>query len=197
MDWRARVLGSARVAVVALLLASPAIGIAGAQSPEPPVQKREQGRDRWEHMTDEEKQRVRERFERWKALPQERKDSVRRNFDEWRRMTQEEKATARKNFERWQTLSPEERERLRERWRRWRELPPEKREALREQFRHLSPEEKQTLREKLREGRRNRDDRHKEGEMLRKHSPSVAPVTPQNRDLHRTMRSNDIRSPRQ
>ena len=137
-----------RLVALFLLLASPsAPAFAQGQTPDAFAQNDGQALERWQRMTPEEKQQMRERFERWKTLPQERKDELRKNFDDWRRMPPEEKAVARKNFERWQKLPPEERERLRETWQRWRQLPPEKRQALRERFEHLSPEEKQRMRE--------------------------------------------------
>ena len=72
--------------------------------------------ERWQRMTPEEKQELRERFERWKNLPPAEKEKLQKNFDNWRSLPPEEKATARRNFERWQKLTPDQRQRLQERW---------------------------------------------------------------------------------
>ena len=58
--------------------------------------------ERWQRMTPEQKQELRDRFQRWKNLPPSEKEELQRKFDNWRRLPPEEKATARRNFERWQ-----------------------------------------------------------------------------------------------
>src|SRR5581483_1677142 len=121
--------------------------------------------ERWQRMSPEQKQELRERFQRWKNLPPAEKEELQKKLETWRRLPPEEKAQAQHNFERWQKLTPEQRERLQERWRQWRELlrqrfeklremPPEKRQQLREkleEWRRSSPEEKAQAREKMRE----------------------------------------------
>ena len=77
-----------RLAALFLLLASlPAPAAAQGQTPDAFAQDNGQALERWQRMTPEEKQRMRERFERWKTLPQERKDELRKNLDDWRRMS--------------------------------------------------------------------------------------------------------------
>ena len=122
----------------ALCLSLLLCGIAAAQPDQ-------QALERWQRLTPEQKQELRERYQRWQNLPPDEKEELQRKFEAWRRLPPEEKATAQKNFERWQKLSPEQRARLRERWQHWRELPPERREELKRRFeklRELPPEER-------------------------------------------------------
>ena len=58
--------------------------------------------ERWQRMTAEEKQEMRERFQRWQNLPPGEKDDLQKKFETWRQLSPEDKAVARKNFERWQ-----------------------------------------------------------------------------------------------
>ena len=80
--------------------------------------------ERWQKLTPEEKQELRDRYQRWKALPPEEKADLQKRYDNWRRLSPDEKATVRKNYERWQRLSPDQRQQLQQRWQQWRELPP-------------------------------------------------------------------------
>ncbi len=95
--------------------------------------------------------------ERWQKLSPEQREKLRERHREFENLPAEEQKRVRKNFERWQKLSPEKKEATRERYKRWRELPPERREQLRERWRKLSPEEKKTLR-KRRGGRKPKPD---------------------------------------
>ena len=99
--------------LLVVFLSPPAIGWSQSTSPrERLAQNDKQTLERWQRMTPEEKQEVRERFQRWKNMPPAEKEELQKKFENWRRMPPEEKATAQRNFERWQKLTPEQRERL-------------------------------------------------------------------------------------
>ena len=110
--------------------------------------------DRWQRMTPQEREELRERYRRWQNLSPAEKQRLRKKFEAWHRLSPEERAAARRNFERWQKFTPAERERLRERWERWRRLPPEQREQIRgrmQRLRNLPPERRREIRERFRE----------------------------------------------
>src|ERR671910_1007011 len=71
---------------------------------EPPAQSEGEAANRWQKMTPEQKQQLRDRFDRWKSLPPEEKAEMQKKFDRWREMSPDDKARARRNFERWQKL---------------------------------------------------------------------------------------------
>jgi hypothetical protein len=112
----------------------PGLAQSFAQDPGGAEADRDKLEQRWQRMTPEEKQEMRERFQRWQNLPPEQKEEIKRKLDTWRKLPPEQKEQIRRNFERWRQLPPEQRERLRERWQQWRDLPPEQREALKRRF---------------------------------------------------------------
>ena len=139
--------------VLSALLLSP---IAAQSQPTPqgdqPARTEQEALERWQKLTPEEKQELRERYQRWKSLSPEDKADLQKRYNNWRRLSPDEKATVRKNYERWQRLSPDQREQLQQRWQQWRELPPERRQALKERFerfRDLPPEKRRALQRRV------------------------------------------------
>ena len=72
-------------------------------------------RKRWESLTPEQKERVREAYKKFKALPPERQQKVRQNYQRWRSFSPERRQRIRRNIQRWRSMSPERRARVRER----------------------------------------------------------------------------------
>jgi hypothetical protein len=93
--------------VLSALLLSP---IAAESQPTPqgdqPGRTEQEALERWQKLTPEEKQELRERFQRWKSLSPEDKADLQKRYNNWRRLSPDEKATVRKNYERWQHLPP-------------------------------------------------------------------------------------------
>ncbi len=85
--------------------------------PEAERRRLEQRIERWQRLSPQDRQRIRERHERLQELPTRERERVRKNFDRWRR------------------LSPEERERMRQRHERFEKLPADQRRKLRERGR--------------------------------------------------------------
>ena len=69
--------------------------------------------------------------ERWQKLSPEQREKLRERHREFEKLPPEEQQRVRKNFERWQKLSPKKKEATRERYKRWRELAREARGAAR------------------------------------------------------------------
>ena len=94
--------------VIAVLFSLP---LAAWSQPAPqrevPVQRDQETLERWQRMSPEEKQELRERYQRWKSLPPEQKADLQKRFENWQHLSPDEKATVRKNYERWQRLSTE------------------------------------------------------------------------------------------
>jgi Protein of unknown function (DUF3106) len=168
------------IVVAAFLLSSRAAWGQPASPGDTFAQNEQQSLERWQDMTPQEKQDLRDRFQRWKSLPPQEKADLQKRIDNWRRLSPDEKATVRKNYERWQHLSPEQRERLRQRWQDWRQLPPEQRQELKERFerfRDLPPEERRALRERFREKFKNLSPEEKQEwrEKFREQAERLSP----------------------
>ena len=101
---------------VVLLCAGPSF----AQT-QPPVPVHDPAADdaaaRFDRMSDQEKEALRERLREYKALPLDEQFRIQANLARWRALPPEEKARVRQNFEAFQRLDPEERQRLLHQWR--------------------------------------------------------------------------------
>src|SRR4029434_885576 len=73
-----------------------------------PARTEQEALERWQKLTPEEKQELRERYQRWKSLSPADKADPQTRSDHWLRLSPEEKATVRKNYERWQHLPPDQ-----------------------------------------------------------------------------------------
>ncbi len=120
------------------LLALAPLSRAQETAPEaPPVQNPARGREgfdpkqRWEHLSPEERARLRERFDRWKQLPP----------DQQAELLERHHALARMRDEAMRRLPPPEADRLR------RMSPEERRRFLEERVLHLLPETREELRQ--------------------------------------------------
>lgn len=73
-------------------------------------------RERWNKMSDEEKQKLREKWQAFKSLPPERQKKIRENYRKFK------------------SLPPERRERVKARIRKFKSLPPERRQEIRQKW---------------------------------------------------------------
>ncbi len=73
-------------------------------------------RERWNKLSEDEKQKLREKWKAFKALPPERQERIRQNYKKFR------------------SLSPERQERMKMRMRKFRSLPPERRQEIRQKW---------------------------------------------------------------
>src|SRR5439155_448506 len=169
-----------------ILLPPPASWSQSAPPSQVMAQNDQESLERWQRMTPQEKQELRDRFQRWRSLPPQEQQELKQKFETWRNMDPQKKAEIRKNFDRWRELPPQQQERLRERWQQWRALPPERREALKrrfEQFRELPPEKRRELREKFQEKfqglspEEKQELRQKFRERLERLSPEPKPAS--------------------
>ncbi len=127
--------------------------------------------ERWQRMSPQQRQELRNRHERWKTLSPEEREKLQEKLDTWRRLPPEERGAIRKNYERWQQLPPERQQRLRQRWDRWQSFSPEKKQTLRrryERYRQLSPEKRRELREQRKKRRGYSRERKRESRRHRK-----------------------------
>lgn len=87
---------------------------------------------RWQGLSEQERQAIRERASR---LGTGQMQKLRKESERFKNMPKEEQDKIRGNYQEFNKLPPREREVLRERYNRFENLPPEKREELRRQFR--------------------------------------------------------------
>jgi len=105
-----------------------------------------EARQRWDSLTPEQQQKIKERWARFKDLPPQKR---RRLLKAWRRFQQlppERRQQLRQKWQRFQQLPPERRDVLRQRFRKWQTLPPEKRQQLRQRYRRIQRRGGQTAR---------------------------------------------------
>ena len=139
---RQKVFAAASVFLAASLLL-PGPRTAGARDPggRPPAIRMAQAGEvtpdkleRWQRMSPEERDRVKERYRRWKELPPERKERILERRRKWRELPEGERSYLRQRREIYRSARPEEKQVIKGFFRRWRELPPERRQALRRKF---------------------------------------------------------------
>jgi hypothetical protein len=93
------------------------------------------GSERWLHMSAEQRDQARERFQHFQSLPPEQRHALR------------------SRWQKFQSLPPEEQSRVRENFHKFQQLPPERRQILREQWHNATPAERQQMIEHAREQR--------------------------------------------
>ena len=101
-------------------------------------------RQRWEHLSPEERQRLRQSYERWQDLSDSQRQELSDRYRQLEALAPPEREALRDRFEAWRQLSPEERARMQRRLEYWRRLPPEKKEQVLRALwvlKHLLPEE--------------------------------------------------------
>jgi hypothetical protein len=74
-------------------------------------------RERWNKLSEDEKQKLRKKWQAFKSLPPERQEKIRENYRKFR------------------SLSPERQERVKTRIRKFKSLPPERRQEVRQKWR--------------------------------------------------------------
>lgn len=92
----------------------------------------EENRKRWQSLSEQERQAIRERAGR---LSPGQIQQLRKASERFKGMPREEQDKIRGNYQKFNRLPPREREVLRERYKRFESLPPENREELRRKFR--------------------------------------------------------------
>jgi hypothetical protein len=75
--------------------------------------------------------------QRWNALSESEKNQIRENYKSWKNLPEERKTELRSRFRRFQSMSPEMKERIRTRYQRFKALPLERQNQLRERFREF------------------------------------------------------------
>jgi hypothetical protein len=110
-------------------------------------------RERWNRMTQEEKQKYRSLLRRWKDLTPEQQRKIRENYQRFKNLPPEKRNRVKKNWKRYQQLSPDERRQLRQKYQKWQNLSPSQKQRLRKKlrrYREMTPEQKQRLQQKRR-----------------------------------------------
>ncbi len=113
-------------------------------------------RQRWQRLTPEQKQGLREKLHRWKNLDPVRKAEIKQRFQRYQQMPPEMKKKVRRNWERIRTLPPQRRQEIGEKYQRWQHLPSEKKQLIRERYRRFQnfpAERRQLLQEKRKQWR--------------------------------------------
>lgn len=118
-------------------------------------------RQRWERLSPEERQGLRQRYERWQDLSESQRQELSDRYRQLEALAPAERAALRDRFEAWRQLSPEERARMQRRLEHWRRLSPAEKEPVVRALwvlKHLLPEEFESFkhasgaeREKLRQ----------------------------------------------
>ena len=81
-------------------------------------------RARWEALSPQEKEKVRERFERFNQLSPAEKEQMRGAMEKFRALPPERRQVLQQRFQRFQQMDPSRREVLQRRWERFQKLPP-------------------------------------------------------------------------
>ncbi|NIQ98150.1 MAG: DUF3106 domain-containing protein [Desulfuromonadales bacterium] len=95
--------------------------------------------EKWNRLTPDEQQVLRERYRSFQALSAEEKEQLRRRLQRFREMTPEEQAEVKRAFARWQRLSTAEKQRMRDLFERFQALPEEQRREIRREMRDQRP----------------------------------------------------------
>lgn len=134
-------------------------------------------RQRWEELSETEKEQMRETLDKWRAMPQEKREEFKKRIRAFQSLSEEEQHKVRNRWEEYKNLSSEERSQLRERFQKWRNMPQEKRKDMRGKLRRwkmLSPEERSKLRRRVHALRQNETFPMAHGENRYRHSDEHA-----------------------
>ncbi|MGA2192461.1 MAG: DUF3106 domain-containing protein [Nitrospirota bacterium] len=88
--------------------------------------------------------------ERWDSLSEEEKQDILENYEMWKSMTPERRARLKNAYKVFRSLPPAKRQELRDRYRRLKNLPPEKKTKVMstvERWRTMTPQQKQEYRD--------------------------------------------------
>jgi hypothetical protein len=146
-------------------------------------------RQRWQRLTPEQKQGLREKLHRWKNLDPDRRDRIKERFKKFQHLPPHSKEKIYQNwkkikrlppsqrreimakYKKWQRLPAEKKRLIRERYRRFQNFPAERRQFLQEkrkQWRDIPVERREQLREMYRRGDKSRPWMETEGSAKRK-----------------------------
>jgi len=90
--------------------------------------------ERWEKMTPEEREKMRERMDKWRAMTPEERERVLKNMERFRKMSPEQRTRLIETRRKWDRVPPEARRKMRRQFDQFRELPPEKRAEIMQQM---------------------------------------------------------------
>jgi hypothetical protein len=101
-------------------------------------------RQRWEQLSPDERQRLRQQYERWQDLSAAERQELSKRYRQLEALPRAEQEALRRRFEAWLRLSPQERERMQGRLKYWRRLSPAGKQPVLNALwvlKHLLPEE--------------------------------------------------------
>src|SRR5690606_6797176 len=122
---------------------------------------------RWEELSPEQRELLKELAPRWNELPKGRQEAIARSSKRWlstppeqraslqrrmerrRSLDSEERRQVRRRMQQFHQLQPEEQERIRRTYKRFQQLEPHERKRLRREFRDLPPEERRRWLERM------------------------------------------------
>jgi hypothetical protein len=89
---------------------------------------------RYQGLSPDDKDRLREKSQRWQSLPPEERQEMRRRMDRYRELPPQDQERYQKRYQQWQSLPPEDRNQIRDRLRHWDSLSPQEQEDIRQRF---------------------------------------------------------------
>ncbi len=78
---------------------------------------------RWEKLSDNQKQRLRQNYDRWKAMPQEKQSFLKENFKRFRELRSEDRQRVVQRFQLFGSLPPERQQKVKDRFQQFMNLP--------------------------------------------------------------------------
>lgn len=115
----------------------------------PDAQSKQAALERWQRLTPEQKERLREKKRGFDSLSDTERTQLRERFRRYQDFSQDKKNLIRQNWQRFKNLPPEKQRQLTQRYRHWQNLPPERKQELREKYRrfqNLPADQKQRMR---------------------------------------------------
>jgi hypothetical protein len=92
-------------------------------------------RDRYNRLSPEEKNMLKERYREWESLPKQERQKLRHRMNRYKRLPPKDRERYQHRYHQWQKLTPDERYRIREKLQKWNRLSPEEKEQIRQRFR--------------------------------------------------------------
>lgn len=89
---------------------------------------------RYQGLSPDDKDRLREKSQRWQSLPPEERQEMRRRMDRYRELPPQDQERYQKRYQQWQSLPPEDRNQIRDRLRNWDSLSPQEQQEIRQRF---------------------------------------------------------------
>ena len=93
--------------------------------------------ERWQQLSPEQQQALRDRYQQYQALPAEQQQQLQQNLQRFKAMDRSQQQQIQERYMRWQALSPERREQLRQTYQDFSKLTPEQQQQLREDMSQL------------------------------------------------------------